>query len=124
MNESLTIGTRLSRTIEYVVESVRNMRRYMGINGEANMNQTWIKVEIRRDDDGLFMATSPTLTGVFVAHRDSDKIVEDMPNIIRLWFKRNRNEVVEVFQGPAKQAGDTIIVQALPIRPEIAAMHL
>lgn len=88
------------------------------------MNQTWVKVEIRRDNDGLYMATSPHLAGVFVAHRDCDKIVDDLPNIIRLWFKRNRNEVVEVFQGPAKRVDDTVIVQALPIRPEIAAAHL
>lgn len=55
--------------------------------------------KVRRDDDGLYIATSPQLSGVFVAHRDLDQIIEDMPNVIRLWFKRQKNNAVEVYQG-------------------------
>ena len=38
---------------------------------------------ITRDNDGLYTATSPDLSGVCVVHRDRARIVEDMPNIVR-----------------------------------------
>jgi len=46
---------------------------------------------VHRESNGLYIAISPQLTGVFVSHRNLDSIVEDMPNIIRRWFRRHRN---------------------------------
>lgn len=55
--------------------------------------------KVRRDADGLYTATSPDLAGVCVVHRDKDRIIEDMPNIVRLWYRRNRGIEVEPFCG-------------------------
>jgi hypothetical protein len=83
-----------------------------------------IVITVSRDEDGLYTATSADLKGVFVAHRDLQKIVEDMPNIIRLWFKRNRDAAVEVFQAQVRQVDDEYAIQAMTIPAEIAAAAL
>ena len=83
-----------------------------------------IVFKVRRESDGLYTATSPQLTGVFVSHRDLDRIVEDMPNIIQLWFKRHRNVAVEVLTGRVQRDDDTTsyLVGSVPV--EIAAQAL
>lgn len=85
-----------------------------------NHNCEVIVFKVHRDTDGLFTAISPQMSGVFVAHRDLDKIVEDMPNIIRLWFKRNRNVDIQVFHGPVEQQDDDVTAYSAmygPARP-------
>jgi hypothetical protein len=77
-----------------------------------------------RHAEGLFMAVSPELDGVFMADRDLDKILGDMPNLMKLWFKTNRNMDVEVFH---KSLGDTdndFSFQTITVPAEIAAQAL
>ena len=83
-----------------------------------------IVFKVRREADGLYTATSPQMAGVFVSHRNLEKIVEDMPNITRLWFKRHRNVTVEVLRGRVSHENDTTsyLVGTVPI--EIAAQAL
>jgi hypothetical protein len=97
------------------------------LNGEASdMNEQCeiIVFKVRRESDGLFTATSPQLSGVFVAHRDLDRIIEDMPNIVRLWFKRHKNAIVEVFQGPSQHYDDSSSYSSMTVPAEIAAQAL
>jgi hypothetical protein len=83
-----------------------------------------IVFKVHRKTDGLYTAMSPQLAGVFVAHRDLDKIVEDMPNIIQLWFKRHRNLAVEVLTSRPSRVDDTISYLVGTIPAEIAAKAL
>jgi hypothetical protein len=83
-----------------------------------------IAVQIRRSRTGLFTATSETLEGVYVAHRDLTKIVADLPNIIRHWFKTHRKEDVVVFTAPAEQSDDMTSVLAKTVPAEIAAQAI
>jgi len=78
--------------------------------------------KVHRDVDGLYTATSPQLSGVFVAHRELGKIVGDMPNIIQLWYRRQKNLAVEVYSQTAKQEDDVSAFVAIPA--EIAAKAL
>jgi hypothetical protein len=66
-----------------------------------------IVFKVHRETDGLYTATSPQLAGVFVSHRDLDRIVGDIPNIIQLWFRRHKNVAVEVLWGRTSQLDDT-----------------
>jgi hypothetical protein len=91
----------------------------------SDMSQYEIVVfEVRRDADGLYTATSPDLTGVCVAHRDFDKIVNDMPDITRLWFKRNKGIDISVYQGPTETSDNTVKIPVIPVPAEIAAQAL
>jgi len=54
-----------------------------------------IVFKVHRENDGLYTATSRQLSGVFVSHRELERIVEDIPKIVQLWFKRHRNTAVE-----------------------------
>lgn len=80
--------------------------------------------EVRQDTDGLFTATSPDLAGVCVAHRNLDKIVEDMPNIMRLWFKRHKGIDIRAYQGPTETSAGTVKIPVIPVPAEIAAQAL
>jgi len=80
--------------------------------------------QLRREADGLYTATSPELSGVCVVHRDREKIIQDMTNIVRLWYKRNRDRDVAVFLGPEKEADNILSILASTIPAEIAARHL
>lgn len=83
-----------------------------------------IVFKIRREADGSYTATSPQMSGVLVSHRDPKKIVEDMPNIVQLWFKRHKNVAVEILTGRASHDDDTTsyLVGTVPV--EIAAQAL
>jgi hypothetical protein len=83
-----------------------------------------IVFRVHRETDGLYTATSPQLTGVFVSHRNLDSIVEDMPNIIRRWFRRHRNIEVEVLMGRTTQADDTTSYLIGTVPAEIADQAL
>jgi hypothetical protein len=83
-----------------------------------------IVFKVHREADGLYTATSPQLAGVFVSHRDLDKIVEDMPNVIQLWFKRHKNVAVEVLTGRPCKVDDTISYLVGTVPAEIAAQAL
>lgn len=83
-----------------------------------------VVLKVVQDKEGLYTATSPQLAGVCVSHRDLETIMDDVPNIMRLWFKRNRGIEIEVFRGPVRQ-GDhshTILMNTVPA--EIAAQAL
>jgi len=83
-----------------------------------------IVVEIKQDPDGLYAATSPQLAGVCVMHRDVGRIVNDIPNIIRLWFKSNRGIDIQVFSGPEQHFDDTLAIPHIPVPVEIAAQAI
>lgn len=80
--------------------------------------------EVRQAADGLYSATSSQLAGVCVAHRDIDKILEDVPNIMRLWFKRHKGMDIEVYRGPSESRDGTMSIPAIPVPVEIAAQAL
>jgi hypothetical protein len=79
-----------------------------------------IVFRVRREPEGLYTATSPQLAGVFVSHRDLDRIVEDMPNIIQLWFRRHKNIDVDVLMGRTSQDDDTTSYLVGTVPAEIA----
>ena len=93
-------------------------------NGEHMTEQGIVVVKITRDETGLYTAVSDDLVGVFVAHRNRDLIVEDMPNIIRQWFRRNRGMDVTVFHGPTEHVDDSWKLTHYPVPAEIAAAAL
>ncbi len=80
--------------------------------------------EVRRDADGLYMATSPQLTGVSVVHRDEDRIIADMPNIVQLWYRRHRGIEVEVFWGKRHDTDHLSEFPVIPVPAEIAAQAM
>lgn len=91
----------------------------------AKMDKFGIVVlEVTQDRDGLYTATSPQLKGVFVAHRELDKIVDDVPNIVRLWFKRHKDMDIEIFKGPTHHSDGTQMISMVPVPAEIAAKAL
>lgn len=87
-------------------------------------NWNFIRINVRRHADGLFMATSPDLAGVYVAHRDLTRILDDMPEIIKLWYRKTEKREVEVFQQPIKQMDDDFSIQAISVPAEVAAAAL
>ena len=83
-----------------------------------------VLIKLRRDRDGLYMATSPDLAGVCVVHRDRDAIIDDIPNIVKLWYRRNRGIEVEPFGGATRDIDGGSDIPFLTIPAEIAAQEL
>jgi hypothetical protein len=81
---------------------------------------TIVRVHVERNCTGLFMATSPDISGIYVAHRDLNAIYADMPNVIRLWFKRVEGRDVRVFQEGAPELGAESAWNAMAMPVEIA----
>ena len=90
----------------------------------SNSTYEVVVFKLRRDADGLFTATSPDLEGVCVVHRDRDRIIEDMPNIVRLWYRSNRGIEVEPFWGASRDKDDTASIPMLTVPAEVAAQAL
>lgn len=84
----------------------------------------FVSIEIHRHSDGLFMACSPELTGVCVTHRDLALIKEDIPNIVKLWYKRQRGSDVEVYLQPATNVDGHYSVNLVSIPAHMAAEQL
>lgn len=82
-----------------------------------------ITVAIRRSASGLYAATSESLEGLYVAHRDAQTIIDDLPTIVKHWFEKHKDIAVEVFTGPVSTNDGDYVFPAIPvpIRPEIAA---
>ena len=72
-----------------------------------------IAVRIHQSTTGLYTATSDALEGVYVAHRDLQRIVQDLPNVIRQWFKSRRGEDVTVFAGPVERLDGSLAMPAI-----------
>ncbi len=83
-----------------------------------------VVIKIRHDEKGLYTATSPDLAGVCIVHRDKDRIIEDIPNIVRLWYRRNRGIEVESFWGATRDLDGTSAIPMFTVRAEIAAQAL
>lgn len=66
----------------------------------SNTHCDVIRVELERDQAGLYVATSPDLKGVCIAHRNVWAIHDDFPSIVALWFRENLGREVDVFNGP------------------------
>jgi hypothetical protein len=80
-----------------------------------------ITIKLSKSATGLFSATSEALDGVYMAHRDLTKIVADLPEVVKRWFKVHKNEDVTVFVSPLD--GETTI-GAIPVPAQIAAQAL
>ncbi len=91
-----------------------------------NENFEVVVVNVKHEDDGLYTATSPNLAGVCVVHRDRDLIIQDMPNIVRLWYRRNRGIEVETFVGTRRDFDDisAFPIMTTPVPIEVAAMAM
>jgi hypothetical protein len=83
-----------------------------------------VVLNVLQDSDGLYTATSPQLAGVCVSHRDLDRILADVPNIMRLWFKRNKGLDIAVFRGPMVHSDHRHAIPLIPVPAEIAAQAL
>lgn len=88
------------------------------------MSENIISVRIEESRTGLFTATSDALPGVYVAHRDLQKIVDDLPEVITRWFKLHRKQDVTVFKGPLLRRDHSFAVSAIPVPAEIAAQAI
>jgi len=83
----------------------------------------FIRVMLEQSSTGLYIATSPDLSGVCVTHRDLQAILDDFPSIVKLWFKSNRKLDVEVFSGPIPTKKD-VVWQSIVVPAEVAAREL
>lgn len=88
------------------------------------VEQDIIVIDVVKHGSGLYEATSRDLRGVCVTHRNFDKIVSDLPNIVQLWFKLEKGEDVEVLVSRPHQTDGTYAFQAVPVPAEIAAAAL
>jgi len=84
----------------------------------------FITIAVRRSESGLLTATSEALDGVYVAHREIAKIVEDLPRIIQRWFKIHRDIDVKVFTSSVEKLDDSFTIPTISIPVEIAATAL
>jgi hypothetical protein len=80
-----------------------------------------VRIRVQKSRRGLFMATSPDISGLYVAHRDLNAIFADMPNVIRAWFKRTRGMDVRVFQEQIEHDHGAFNITALTMPAHIAA---
>ena len=83
-----------------------------------------IVIDVVQHNTGLYEATSRDLRGVCVVHRSFDKIVGDLPNVIRLWYKLEKGADVEVLLGQAHQTDGSFAFPVIPLPVEIAAAAL
>ena len=89
------------------------------------MNESGIiAVLIERSSSGLYTATSSDLDGVYVANRDLEKIIADIPAVITNWFKTRRKMDVKVLQGPVEHIDGAMGMLASAVPVEIAARAL
>lgn len=51
------------------------------------MTVSIIRVSLRRQDDWM-IATSEDMPGLFIASPDAEKVIDDVPDAIRILFKR------------------------------------
>jgi hypothetical protein len=92
-----------------------------------NQNVQIITVNVRRSRTGLYTATSDALDGVYMAHRDPEAIVADLPAVVVRWFKVNQGIDVKVFMPPHDAAQDDVdgfSIPAIPVPVEVAARSL
>lgn len=87
-------------------------------------NYEVVVIKVRRDRDGLYMATSEDLAGVCIVHASKDRIIEDIPNVVRLWYRRHKGVEVEPFWGKTQDRDDTSSVPLFMVPAEIAAQAL
>lgn len=83
-----------------------------------------ITVSVRQNASGLLIATSDALDGVYIAHREIGKIVEDMPRIVQRWFKVHKGVDVKVFVGSPEKLDGDFTFPFIPVPVEIAAQAL
>jgi hypothetical protein len=83
-----------------------------------------VVVDLRQEADGLYTATSRHMAGVCVVHRDRSAIIDDLQDIVRHWYKRNRGVDVEVFWGEERKSDGTVSLPAMTVPVEVAAQAL
>jgi hypothetical protein len=57
-----------------------------------------VRVDIRRNDAGLLVATSPSLPSMLVIGRDGEELAEEIPAVIRMLYQAQRGMDVDVLQ--------------------------
>lgn len=60
------------------------------------MSPRQVVVDVHRSASGMFCATSIDFDGVYMAHRDLKKLIEDLPDVVKQWFKLHRQQDVTV----------------------------
>jgi hypothetical protein len=83
-----------------------------------------IEIAVSRSKSGLLTATSEALDGIYVAHRDINKIVEDMPRVIQRWFKIHQKIDVKVFVSSVEKLDDNFTIPTISVPVEIAAQAI
>lgn len=56
-----------------------------------------IKVQFRQQQNGNIMATSQNLPGLSLVYPERQKIIDDLPDAVKLLFKMNYKQEVEVY---------------------------
>lgn len=79
---------------------------------------------VRQETDGMYTVTSRDLPGVCVVHRDRDRIIDDLPNVVKLWFRRNHGMEVEAFRGAHHDADGASDFPLVTVPAEVAAQAL
>lgn len=80
--------------------------------------------EIVQDHSGMYTASSSDFPGVCICHHDVDAIIDDIPNVMKLWFRRIKNMDIEVFHGAIQRTDHTSKLPVIPVPAEIAAAAL
>lgn len=58
---------------------------------------SFIRVDIRTSDEGLLIATSPTIPELLVIAKDEHELAVDIPDLIRALWQERYGEQVNVF---------------------------
>lgn len=66
-----------------------------------------VRIQMEQSETGLFKAWSEDLPGLLVTHRDLAAIKADLPNIIKIMFKRRHGLDVEVLEAMPQKCVDT-----------------
>ena len=68
-----------------------------------------IRIVMRRNRDGWFVATSEDLPGLFVAHPDIAEVVADVPVTIKSLYEAQHGVEVQVVEASyPSESGDTL----------------
>jgi len=79
---------------------------------------------VRQETDGMYSVTSRELPGVCVVHRSRERIIDDLPNVVKLWYRTNRGIEVEPFWGSRRDEDGESDLPLVPIPAALAAQAM
>ena len=90
------------------------------------MSAEIIRVTVRQNRDGWFVATSEDLPGLFVAHPDEKELREDIPDTIKALYKAQYDREVAVLEGsyPSEKDETPKVFPWVTIPSHLAAVGL